>query len=384
MSDRQGGRMEVIMKIKKVISLLLAVTLAMAVITGCGKTSTETNSSEQATPEVTQAPEVSSEAVSEAAESPLPTGHATDTVKIGYVDVTGSGLLSDTLGVARDQGFIEEEFKKIGVTAELVPMTGAGPAINEALASGNLDVGFLGDVPAIIGKAAGIDTQIISFNGLSSGASLVVTKGAGYTSVADLKGKKIATQKGAFMHKVLIDILTANGLTIDDIEFVNLNAQGAAEAFISGNVDGVVVGGSTLTNLVEGNYGEVLEDYREHPEWNCGGYGIANTKFIEKNPDIILALLKSLVRAQQLAKKDASVLSTQWLSTGFTQSAYDYLYPNHDNYYVISSSDVNVAAGESTIQFLLDNQLIANKFEFKDWINSTFYEAAYKELGITE
>lgn len=372
------------MKTKKVISLLLLITLAMSVIIGCGKSSKETSSADEETPKVTKTAEASGAAVSEAVESTVPSGHVADKVKIGFVDVSGSGILSDTLGVARDQGFIEEEFKAIGVAAELVPMTGAGPAINEALASKNLDIGFLGDVPAIIGKAAEIDTQLISFSGLSSGASLVVTKDAGFTSVADLKGKKIATQKGAFMHKVLIDILTANGLTIDDIEFVNLNAQGAAEAFIAGNVDGVVVGGSTLTNLIDGDYGEVLVDYREHPEWNCGGFGVARTKFVDENPDIVLALLKALVRAQQLAKQDGSVLLTQWTSTGNSESSYKYLYPNNDNYYSISKSDESIAAGKNTIQFLADNKLITNAFDFESWINSTFYEEAYKELGISE
>lgn len=104
------------------------------------------------------------------------------------------------LGVARDQGFIEEELDAIGVKAELVPMTGAGPAINEALASSHLDVGVLGDVPAVIGKASGIDTRIIAYSGLNNGASLVVGKDAKYASLKDMKGKKIATQRGAFMH----------------------------------------------------------------------------------------------------------------------------------------------------------------------------------------
>lgn len=387
------------MKKRKGISFILLAVLTMAILAGCGKSDKETNADVAEVKETKVAEESkvaeetkdivtestsTEEPATEADQSNIPTGHVADTVQIGYVDVSGSGILSDTLGVARDQGFIEEEFNAIGVKAELVPMTGAGPAINEALASSNLDIGFLGDVPAIIGKAAGIDTQLISFSGLNNGASLVVTKGAGYTSVTDLKGKKIATQKGAYMHKVLIDILTDNGLTIKDIEFINLNAQGAAEAFISGNVDGVVVGGSTLSNLVEGGYGDVLVDYREHPEWNCGSYGIARTKFVDENPDIIYALIKALVKAQQLAKTDTDVMLNQWVTTGNTASSYEYLYPEHDNYFTINATEENIASGKSTLQFLLDNELVANSFAFEDWINSTFYEAAYAELGISE
>jgi len=378
-------------KIKKVTGLLLLLTLVLSLAAGCGKKDVDTNSdqvtktqsevTEPPTEEITVTEETTTTEEATAETTVLPTGHKADTVKIGFVDVTGTGLISDTLGVARDKGFVEEELSAIGVTAEFVPMTGAGPAINEALASSSLDIGFLGDVPAIIGKAAGIDTQIVSFNGLQSGASLVVKKDSGYTSVSDLKGKKIATQKGAFMHKVFIDILTGNDLKIDDVEFVNLNAQGAAEAFITGNVDGVVVGGVTLTKLIEDGYGEVLVDYREHPEWNCGGYGIARSKYITENPDIIKALLRALVRAQKLAIEDDKVLLDQWISTKNTESSYKYLYPNNDNYFAIKKDDQLIASGNSTIQFLIDNELITNKFVFEDWINSSFYEAAYTELG---
>lgn len=369
-------------KINKIMGLFVLFILLISVTAGCGKKETEKVTSQNAKAEniEEEAEKEENEKVSEET-TELPTGHTADKVVIGFVDVTGTGLISDTLGVARDKGYIEEELSAIGVTAEFVPMTGAGPAINEALASNNLDVGFLGDVPALIGKASGIDTQIISFSGLNNGASLVVKKDSGYTSVNDLKGKKIATQKGAFMHKVLIDILTENNVSINDVEFVNMNAQSSAEAFVSGNVEGVVVGGSILSKLIEDGYGEVLVDYREHAEWNCGGYGIARTKYINENTDIIKALVKALVRAQKLAISDESILADQWVATGNTESSYDYLYPNHDNYYDIKKTDENLKAGKDTLQFLLDNELIIDEFDFEEWINSSFYVAAYNELG---
>jgi ABC-type nitrate/sulfonate/bicarbonate transport system substrate-binding protein len=376
---------------KKQFKLSIVLIIILLVVIGCGKKEKATTNESANLERENMSQETESKESIESTETTkststsdipeLPTGHTADKLVIGFVDVTGTGLISDTLGIARDKGFVEEELNKIDVKAEFVAMTGAGPAINEALASKNLDVGFLGDVPAIIGKANGIDTQVISFSGLNNGASLVVHKGSGLTSVNDLKGKKIATQKGAYMHKVLIDILSATNLTTEDIEFVNLNAQSSAEAFITGNVDGIVVGGSTLSKLIEDGTGEVLVDYREHPEWACGSYGIARTDYINDNPDIIKALVRALVRAQQLAKEDYTVLKDQWLSTGNSEISYEYLYPNHDNYYEIEKTDKSIASGKDTIQFLLDNKLITSDFVFDDWINSSFYEAAYRELG---
>lgn len=371
-------------KLWKFLMITGLLLLMAGTVTACGreKAGSDTQAAEAGGSKAVEGTTTKSQDIESGEDSAaLPSGHTADKIVIGFVDVTGTGLISDTLGVARDKGFIKEELDAIGVEAEFVAMTGAGPAINEALASNNLDVGFLGDVPAIIGRASGIETQIISFSGLNNGASLAVQKDSGITSVNDLKGRKIATQKGAYMHKVLIDILKDSGLSEKDIEFVNMNAQGSAEAFITGNVDGVVVGGSTLTNIIENGYGDVLVDYREHPEWNCGGYGIARTGYIEENPDIIKALLRALVRAQKTAIEDGSVLSEQWVGTGNTESSYEYLYPKHDNYYDIRKTDANVASGKDTLQFLLDNQLVTDGFNFEGWINSSFYEAAYKELG---
>lgn len=370
------------------VSVLFILTLSL-VLSGCAakakeefKDTAATTTETTATTETTETTEAAAttETTAAAPEVTVPTGHTSDTIKIGFVDVTGTGLISDTLGIARDQKFLEEEFAKYGVKVELVPMTGAGPAINEALASGALDVGFLGDVPGIIGKAAGIDTQIISFSGITNGASLVIPKDSTATSVSDLKGKKIATQKGAFMHKSLIDILTANSLTINDIEFINVNAQGAAEALVSGNVDGAVVGGSTLTKLVEDGYGKVLVDFREHPEWNAGGFGIAGTKFIEENPDSIYALVRALVRAKQYAIENKDALLVQWQTTGNSASSYEYLYPNHDNYYDVSSSDKSLKSANGVVDFLIKNDIITEKVDVTAWTNSTFYDAAIKDL----
>ena len=388
---------------KRLISSILVLVLVVSALVGCGQSkqenSTEQTSAEAQATENGDSKEASStengdgqEASPEAAgtentgsnedSSSVPTGHTATEVNVGYVDVTGGGLNSALSGVAKDQGFFDEEFEKIGVKLNMVPMTGAGPAINEALASGNLDIGELGDVPGVIGKASGVDTQIIAFGGLNNGASLIAGPKTDYKSITDLKGKKIATQRGAFMHRTLSAMLEQAGLTENDIEFVNVNAQEASEMLVTGNVDAIVVGGVTLTRLVEQGY-NIVVDYREHPEFTAGGYAIARTKFIEENPDIILAYVKALVRAQNLAKEDKDTMLKQWESTGESKESYEYLYPNHDNYFAIKPAEGEIENSENTLKFLVDNELIPaeNTFDIASWVNSSFYDAAYQELG---
>lgn len=302
-------------------------------------------------------------------------------VNVGYVDVTGSGLLSDTTGIARDKGFFDEEFAKIGVKLNLIPMTGAGPAINEALASGSLDLGTLGDVPAVLGKANGVDTKIVSYSDLSGGASVIAGKGTPYKSILDLKGKTIATQRGAFMHRALANLLAEAGLTFNDINFVNVNAQTASEMLVTGNVDACVVGGVTLTRLYEQGY-NIVVDYRGNPLLVTGGATIARTKFVEENPIAVQAFVTALARARKYAIENRDALKDQWKSTGESGDSYEYLYPEHNNYPTIARTPASLKNFQNTLQFLLDYKLITEdrKFSIEDWYDGRFAEKALKEI----
>ena len=309
-------------------------------------------------------------------------GHVAKEVNVGYVDVTGSGVLTDVNGIARDNGYFKEEFEKIGVKLNLVPMTGAGPAINEALAGGSLDIGVLGDVPAVLGKANGVDTVLISTSGLSGGASLIAGKGTSYKSLRDLKGKTIATQRGAFMHRTLATLLADEGLTFDDIKFVNVNAQTAAEMLVTGNVDAAVVGGVTLTRLYEQGYNIVI-DYRQNRGGITGGGTIARKKFVEQNPDIIKAYLTAVARGKKYAIENPNELKRLWVSVGESGESYEYLYPKHNNYPDIIATPESLQNLKDTLKFLLDYELITKdrNFSVDAWYDGRFAEYAVAEAA---
>ena len=306
-------------------------------------------------------------------------GHVAKELNVGYVDGTGGGQLSGVLGIARDKGFLEEEFKKIGVKINLIPMTGAGPAINEALAGGSLDIGVLGDVPAVLGKANGLDTVLIAYDGLHNIASVISGKGTTYKSLRELKGKKIATQKGAFMHRYLGILLKAEGLTFDDIEWINAQANVATEMILSGNVDAIV---GAPAKLIEQGYNIVI-DGRNHPLLHSGGGTIARRKYVEQNPDIIKAYILAYTRARDYAKEHSNALVDQWVSTGEKASTYEYLYPKNDAWPTIVKTPETEANFKEVLQFLIEYDLTINKkgFSIEDWYDGRFAEYAVAEAA---
>jgi putative hydroxymethylpyrimidine transport system substrate-binding protein len=69
--------------------------------------------------------------------------------------------------------------------------------------------------------------------------SLVVLEGGGIESIADLKGGKIGFSVGGFEDALLGAMLANNGLTLEDVELVNVNFA-LSPALLSGQVDAVI------------------------------------------------------------------------------------------------------------------------------------------------
>lgn len=347
--------MKGIKALKRKLLPVVAITLGLAAFTGCGNNSGNVDNSE----EINSA-----------------SGELTE-VNIGFVDTSGANILLGSEGIARDNGYFDEEFAKYGYKANLVPMTGAGPAINEALASGSLDIGILGDVPAVNGKANGIDTKVISFNGLNNTVVILGNPDSKITSIEDLKGKKVATQKGAFMHRLLIYILESKDLSIDDIEFINLTSQDALAALESGSVDAAVTqpNDTTYRLVQENGYDEIIFS-RDYDGWASGSMTEIRTDFLKENEDVAVAFLTAIIRANEYIENNPEALVDQWVTAGYSKESYDYSYPDHDNYATIEASSDVVDNAKNTLKFLQDNDLTDKDFDVDDWYDLSYYETA--------
>lgn len=175
----------------------------------------------------------------------------------------------------------------------------AGPAEIEAVFAGEIDLGYIGPVPAINAnvKSNG-DVKIIS-NATNAGAVLLVRNDAGITSVADLAGKKIAVpQIGNTQHLCLLDLLTQNGLkTVDQGGDVTVSASSNADIvnlIDNGSVDAALVPEPWGTTIENNGNATVLLDYDEL--FLDGDYPtavvIANGNFVKEHPDLVKEFLE--------------------------------------------------------------------------------------------
>ena len=114
----------------------------------------------------------------------------------------------------------------------------AGPQMLEALNVGSIDIGSTGDIPPIFAQAAGADLVYIGSEPPKPKAEVIlVAQGSPIHNVAELKGKKVAFQKGSSSHNLLLRALQLAGLKFSDIQPVYLAPADARAAFQQGNVD---------------------------------------------------------------------------------------------------------------------------------------------------
>ena len=114
----------------------------------------------------------------------------------------------------------------------------SGPPMLQAMASGSVDIGGVGDAPPVFAASGGEAIEIVGARTTNGDQdAVVVPKNSPITSIQQLKGKKIAYGSGSSGNYDLLTVLTKAGLTTKDVTLVNLQPAEALAAFTSGAVD---------------------------------------------------------------------------------------------------------------------------------------------------
>ncbi|MFF1308353.1 aliphatic sulfonate ABC transporter substrate-binding protein [Streptomyces sp. NPDC058307] len=116
-----------------------------------------------------------------------------------------------------------------------------GPPLVQAAASGDIDLGSVGDVPPITGAAKEYGFKVVAVNRSltpdQAVENIIVPKGSKLRTAADLKGKKLAVPQGSSAHGLALNALKSVGLTPKDVKLAFLDPAAGATAFNTGKVD---------------------------------------------------------------------------------------------------------------------------------------------------
>lgn len=210
------------------------------------------------------------------------------TLRIGYQKSASLFVLQ------RAQGSLEKKLAPLGFGVRWVEFP-AGPQLMEGLNVGAVDVGFVGEAPPIFAQAAGAQFVYIGYDPAAPRAeAILVSQDSALRSVADLKGKKVALNKGSNVHYLLLRQLAKHGLQLSDIQPVYLAPADGRAAFESHNVDAWAIWDPFQAAAEKAIGARVLADGSDGVANNYQYY-LGERKFVQNNPRVIEVLFEDAV-----------------------------------------------------------------------------------------
>lgn len=211
------------------------------------------------------------------------------------------------LPIIKARGDLDKALKEKGVNVKWVEFP-AGPQLLEGLNVGSVSFGESGEAPPIFAQAANSNLVYVANQPAAPLAeALIVPKDSPIQSVQDLKGKRVVLNKGSNVHYLLLKVLEANHLKLDDIQVVYLPPADARAAFEKGAVDAWVIWDPFFAAAEKQLNAKVIATGQNVV--NNHQFYLADRKFAEQHPDVLKVVVNELNT------------TTQWVSQHQTDAA---------------------------------------------------------------
>lgn len=224
------------------------------------------------------------------------------TIRIGYQKYGNVILL-------KNKGTLEPRLAEIGYKPEWKEFP-SGPPLLEALNAGAIDFGHAGEAPPIFAQAAAAEFVYVAHEPPApKGEAILVPKDSTIKSVAELKGKKVALNKGSNVHYLLVKALEKAGVAYTDIETAFLAPADARAAFQSGQVDAWVIWDPFQASAEIGLEAKVLADGTDVVS-NHQFY-LAGKKYSADHGKALEVILAELEKVNQWVKADIKAAAAE-------------------------------------------------------------------------
>ncbi len=279
------------------------------------------------------------------------------TLRVGYQKY-------GTLTLLKAKGGLEKRLAPLQVKVKWIEFP-AGPALLEALNIGSIDFGTTGEAPPIFAQVAGANLVYVG-NEPPAPASeaILVPHDSPIKHIRELKGKKIALNKGSNVHYLLVKLLEHSGLRYTDIQPVFLPPADARAAFERGAVDAWVIWDPFLAAAQTQLHARTLIDGKGLV--NNHQFFIASREFANNHPKIIDNILDELGELDTWAKLNPHEVADDLASLiGLTPAIME-LAVSRYSYGVKPVSDAVFGEQQKIADTFFDLKLIPKRINVRD------------------
>ena len=198
--------------------------------------------------------------------------------------------------VMKQNQLLEKEFQKDGIKINWVSIN-SGAQQAQAMAAGSLDVSAVMNTASLL-MANGAGNKVYVATGVARPTQVfaIVGQPGKQMKIEDLKGKKVAGPKGTALHQILVAALKSKGMTINDVEFLQMDPGKAQAALLGKHVDAALLAAGLIIKATADGFVNPLLVMA------------VSEKFAKENP----ALLQRIVKVHRQ--------TTQWISDNYEKA----------------------------------------------------------------
>jgi sulfonate transport system substrate-binding protein len=213
------------------------------------------------------------------------------------------------LNLLKGRGTLEKRLAPLGVTVSWTEFS-AGPVQLEALNVGSIDFGDVGEAPPIFAQAAGAPLSYVAATpSRPKSEAVIVPAQSSITTVAALKGKRIALNKGSNVHYFLVKLLRQHGLRYRDVELAFLAPADARAAFERGSIDAWVIWDPFLAAAQKSLNARVVAD--ASGVVGNRAYYFSSQSYAAKNADVLRVVIEEIKAVDQWGKQNPDELASE-------------------------------------------------------------------------
>jgi sulfonate transport system substrate-binding protein len=283
--------------------------------------------------------------------------NADNVLRIGYQKY-------GTLVLLKARGSLEKRLAPLHVEVKWTEFP-AGPQLLEGLNVGAIDFGAAGEAPPIFAQAAGADLVYVGNEPpASAGEAILVPKDSPIKTVAELRGKKVALNKGSNVHFLLVKLLEKAGVNYKDIDTIFLTPADARAAFERGSVDAWAIWEPFFAAAQRQTGARILAD--GNGVVSNHQFFLASRPYATKRADVVAIVLEEVAAVDEWAKTNpkeaAAALSPQ---IGLDQPTLE-LALSRGGYGVKPVSDPVLAEQQKIADSFYDLKLIPKHINVRD------------------
>ena len=254
------------------------------------------------------------------------------------------------LSLLKGRGTLEKRLAPLGVSLKWTEFT-AGPVQLEALNVGSIDFGDVGEAPPIFAQAAGAPLAYVAATvPRPRTEGVLLPKGSPIRTVADLKGRKVALNKGSNVHYFLVKLLEKHGLKYADVNVVFLPPADARAAFEKGSIDAWVIWDPFLAAAEKTLDARLLADATGVV--GNRAYYFSSLNYADKNSDVLRIAIEEINKIDIWAKVNRDLLAAELSPLfGIPKPVLD-----------LSTARSEYGTGPVTPEILAEQQKIADTF----------------------